>query len=166
MRLGVISDTHDYIERTRTAIARMRDLGAEEIIHCGDIESVRTVALFADIPTHWVFGNWDERNSTALEAAIAAHGGTFHPDFGYLDRGGKRIAWLHSHRRGQLRELEKWQEFDFIFYGHTHKADARRSRRTWLINPGAMYRAKPPMCLVFDPELEEFDWIELPESTR
>ncbi len=40
MRLGILSDTHDELERTRVAIALLRRAGAEALIHCGDLSSI------------------------------------------------------------------------------------------------------------------------------
>ncbi|MBO0697791.1 MAG: metallophosphoesterase family protein [Zavarzinella sp.] len=66
MKIGVLSDTHGQVDRTTAAIHLLRERGVELILHCGDIDSPATVRLFTDVPTHFVFGNWDLRSS--LEA--------------------------------------------------------------------------------------------------
>jgi putative phosphoesterase len=149
MKIGVLSDTHDRLGTTAEAIRLLRDAGAELILHCGDIETAATVRLFADIPTHFVFGNWDGRTASLLDA-MAEVGATHHPDFGHLVIDGQEIAWVHSHKKGQLRELEHSGLFDYLFYGHSHYAESHRTGRTLVANPGAIHRARPKTCLVVD----------------
>ena len=37
MRVGILSDTHDQVARTQSAITQLLAAGAEVLIHCGDI---------------------------------------------------------------------------------------------------------------------------------
>src|SRR5262245_27312110 len=99
MKIGVVSDTHDRLEITRSAIRLLCERGAELILHCGDIESSEMVHLFTGVPTHFVFGNWDKDHGRLL-TAIADVGGRWHADYGSLELGGKCVAWLHGHVRG------------------------------------------------------------------
>lgn len=160
MRIAVISDTHDRLDCTTKAVERMKGLGIELALHCGDIEEPETASLFATIPTHFVFGNWDKRTTPLLEA-IRAGGGTFYPGWGYLELAGKKLAWCHSHVRGELAELESLNEFDFLFYGHTHQAESHRSGKTLVANPGAMFRAKRKTFAVVDVSAGEVEWVEV-----
>ena len=59
MRIGIISDTHDRTAAATAAVALLRAWGVGLVLHCGDIESPVTVRLFARLPVHFVFGNWD-----------------------------------------------------------------------------------------------------------
>jgi uncharacterized protein len=163
MKIGVLSDTHDRVEVTATAIRLLRERGAEVLLHCGDIEAPAIVDLFEGGPAHFVLGNWDGR-ITDLRLAIAGIGGTLHPDFGHVNLGGKEIAWVHSHKRGQLRELEQSGLFDFLFYGHTHVAESHRTGRTLVANPGAIFRARPRSCLLVDLASDELQSIVVPAS--
>ena len=43
MRLGVLSDTHDEIDRARHAIQLLRAEGADALVHCGDLASPAVV---------------------------------------------------------------------------------------------------------------------------
>ena len=105
MRIGIVSDTHDRHEAVIEAVRLLVEQQVELILHCGDIESPETIAAFQPIPTHFVFGNWD-KDKIKLSAAIKAIGGTSHDSFGALELGGKRLAWVHSHERHQLYQLE------------------------------------------------------------
>jgi uncharacterized protein len=149
MRIGVVSDTHDRQEAVAEAIRLLLEQQVELILHCGDIESPDTVRVFKSIPTHFVWGNWD-KDKAKLAAAIKEIGGTHYDSFGFLTLGGKRVAWVHSHERHQLRQLENADYFDYVFYGHTHVREQHRTGRTLVANPGALFRANPKTCIVLD----------------
>jgi putative phosphoesterase len=160
MKIGVISDTHDRAEATTTALGLLFREGVELILHCGDIETPETVELFEDFPTHFVFGNWDRKQSE-LEQAIRRVGGTAHGEWGLLELAGKQVSWIHSHLRGHLRTLETSGEFDFLFYGHSHEKEMHRTGMTLVLNPGAIFRASPKSCAVVDVESGEVKWLTL-----
>jgi uncharacterized protein len=149
MRIGVVSDTHDRVEAVAEAVRLLTEQRAELILHCGDIESPATVEAFRGVPTHFVFGNWD-KDKPKLTAAIKAIKGTAHDGFGALDLAGKRVAWVHSHERHQLYQLEHCDYFDYVFYGHTHVREQHRTGRTLVANPGALFRANPKTCIILD----------------
>jgi len=149
MRIGVVSDTHDRAETISEAVRLLVDQHVEMILHCGDIESPQTVLLFKGIPTNFVFGNWD-KDRAKLIAAIKSIGGHYHESFGAIELAGKRIAWVHSHERHQLHQLERADFFDYVFYGHTHVREQHRTGRTMVANPGALFRANPKTCVVLD----------------
>jgi len=149
MRIGIISDTHDRSEAVAEAVRLFAEQRVELILHCGDIESVETVHLFKPVPTHFVFGNWD-KDRTRLSAAIRGIGGYVNDSFGAIEMAGKRIAWVHSHERHLLYQLEHCDTFDYVFYGHTHVREQHRTGRTLVANPGALFRANPKTCIVLD----------------
>jgi len=149
MRIGVVSDTHDRHEAVAEAVRLLLEQQVELILHCGDIESPETIRVFRPVPTHFVFGNWD-KDRPKLTAAIKEIGGTHYDSFGALELAGKRLAWVHSHERHQLRQLENADFFDYVFYGHTHVREQHRTGRTLVANPGALFRANPKTCIVLD----------------
>jgi putative phosphoesterase len=161
MRIGIISDTHDRRELTAEAVRLLGEARVELILHCGDIESVDTIAAFAPIPTHFVYGNWD-KDRVHLTAAIKAVGGQSHDSFGAIELAGKRIAWVHSHERNKFYELEHCNYFDYLFYGHTHVREQHRTGKTLVANPGALLRANPKTCIVLDVVSGEVKPIILP----
>jgi putative phosphoesterase len=149
MRIGVVSDTHDRHEAVAEAVRLLMEQQVELVLHCGDIESPDTVRAFKPVPTHFVYGNWD-KDKAKLSAAIKEIGGTHYDSFGFLTLAGKRVAWVHSHERHQLRQLENADYFDYVFYGHTHVREQHRTGRTLVANPGALFRANPKTCIVLD----------------
>ena len=165
MRIGVVSDTHDRAETVAEAIRLLQEQHVELILHCGDIETIETVRQFKIVPTHFVFGNWD-KDKVKLSAAIKEVGGAYHDSFGAIELAGKRIAWVHSHERHQLRQLEHSDFFDYVFYGHTHVREQHRTGRTLVANPGALFRANPKTCIVLDVATGEIRPIILPNPVK
>lgn len=165
MLIGVVSDTHDRAEAVAEAVRLLLEQQVELILHCGDIESPETIELFRPIPTHFVFGNWD-RDRARLATAIKAIRGTYYESFGVLELAGRRLAWVHSHERNQLRELEHSNYFDYVFYGHTHVREQHRTGKTLVANPGALFRANPKTCIVLDVATGEIKPIIVPVGAR
>ena len=165
MRIGVVSDTHDRQEAVAEAVRLLMEQHVELILHCGDIESPDTIRAFKPVPTHFVFGNWD-KDKLRLAAAIKDIGGTHYDSFGALELAGKRIAWVHSHERHQLRQLENADFFDYVFYGHTHVREQHRTGKTVVANPGALFRANPKTCIVLDVHTGEIKPIIVPVAAK
>jgi putative phosphoesterase len=148
MKIAVVSDTHSRGNTVQVALRLIQPYHVELIIHCGDIEDAETVALFPS-NTYFVFGNCDYERA-GIQAAVKRAGCTLHEPFGSLELAGKTIAFLHGDDKRLLRDLEHADAFDFIFYGHTHQAAEHRSGRTRVINPGALFRAKPKTFAIVD----------------
>ena len=142
MLLGVVSDTHGQIAFTRQAVRMLAGLEIDELIHCGDIGSTAIIELFARWPTHYVLGNVDY-DAEGLRKEIEAVGHTYHGRFGSLERGGKRIAFLHGDDGPLFQQTVEGGKYDLVCHGHTHVARHVREGNTVILNPGALYRANP-----------------------
>ena len=59
MKIGIISDTHDRLSRTRYAVQLLAERGAELLVHCGDWMGPDILAECSALPLHFVFGNND-----------------------------------------------------------------------------------------------------------
>jgi putative phosphoesterase len=153
MRIAVVSDTHGHVAYTLEAVRMLESLDVEQVIHCGDIGSVKIVELFSAWPTHFVFGNVDLYEMAELRAAIEAAGQHCHERFGQLELAGRHIAFLHSDDILAFQQAASSDKWDLVCYGHTHLADTRREGSTLLLNPGALYRATP----------HSFALVELPD---
>lgn len=154
MRLGIVSDTHGFVDSTRPAIRLLESLEVDEVLHCGDIGSVEVVDLFSAWPTHFVFGNCDYHHAE-LRAGIEAAGQKCHGLFGDLEFEGVRIALLHSHERRQFQRVLDGDEFQVVCYGHTHVAEKAMHAGKLVLNPGALYRAPKHSIAILDlPEIK------------
>lgn len=149
MRVGILSDTHGHADLTRPAVRMFESLGVEHVLHCGDIGSAEVVELFASWPTDFVFGNCDT-DVKPLRAAIEQAGKNCHGEFADLTLAGVRIALLHSHDRRLFVASVGSGRYEIVCYGHTHIAAIEQRGDTLLINPGAIYRAKPHSVAVLD----------------
>src|SRR4051812_23518331 len=115
MKLGIISDTHDRVERVVTALDLFRSKGVDRLIHCGDVTSAQTVELFQGWTVDFVLGNCDW-NPVELESAMKKIGATLHRPFGELDLGSLKIAWIHSDDAQLFQSLENANHWDYLFY--------------------------------------------------
>lgn len=159
MLLGVLSDTHSHVQYTEDAVRILRRRGVDAILHCGDIGSVSIIPCFSDLATHFVLGNVDW-NRDELRAAIDEAGQTFHGRTGRLDLDARRIAFLHGDDETVLREMIRNTEIDLVCYGHTHVAEHHRENGKLVVNPGAVWRSRPPSVAVV--ELEAMWAMTLP----
>jgi putative phosphoesterase len=141
MRIGILSDTHDQVERTARAVRVLAAEGAACLIHCGDLTGPAIVdaCACAELPSYFVFGNCDD-DPAALRRAMALTGATCLGLSGEIELGGKRIAVTHGDSPREVRRLAALGP-DYLFYGHSHHAADERDGPTRRINPGALHRA-------------------------
>jgi putative phosphoesterase len=180
MRVGVISDTHDRTKAVKAAVSMLRERNINVVFHCGDIETIETVQLFADFQTHFVLGNWDgdwitgvncawaplapdgrKRDASRLRSAIDTVGARLHEPWGDVEIDGRQVAWVHGNDRALLKELEKSSCYDYLFYGHTHVAENHRAGRTLVLNPGALFKVYPMTFAILDLQSGEVESVEV-----
>lgn len=148
MKIAVLSDTHGRSETVRQALRLIEPHGVELLIHCGDIDDAETVLLFP-ANTHFVFGNCDT-DRKGIRRSVELIGATLHEPYGRLALAGQSIGFVHGDVSSLLRDMEASQEFDFVFYGHTHRALEHLTGKTRVINPGALHRATPRTFVILD----------------
>lgn len=149
MLLGVVSDTHGQAPHTQRAVRMLESLQVVEVIHCGDIGSSDIVAMFAAWPTHFVFGNVDY-DRAVLRERIAAAGQHCHDEFGSLRLEEQEIAFLHGDNSRRLKETIEEGRWQLVCHGHTHVSRLERIGQTLVLNPGAVYRARPHSIAVVE----------------
>ncbi len=140
MKVGILSDTHDQVDRTVDAVAMLVAGGAEALVHCGDLTTAEIVQACAALPCHYVMGN-NDFDLDELQRQMEATGGNFLGWSGEIRLAGKRIAVTHGHLEGEFRRLLRSMP-DYLCYGHTHDALNERGGPTRQINPGALHRAR------------------------
>jgi len=128
MRIGVLSDTHNYLDPKIFDIFR----GVHRIMHAGDIVSMDIIIeLSAIAPVIAVRGNMDP-------ADLAAH----FPEDQRVQLGGADIFMTHNGAL-LLRRPELFAERcgpkrpDVFIWGHTHRAENRMIDNMLSLNPGS-----------------------------
>jgi len=163
MRIGILSDTHNRYRNVETALQLLTDRAIRFVLHCGDIEDARTVKLFRGFTTHFVFGNCDA-DKAELREAMDEIGATLHEHFGSLELEGRMLAWTHGDQQRLLRDIEQSGAYDFLFYGHSHHAERRRTGKTLVVNPGALHRAREKTFVILDLATGELEDVVVPEG--
>jgi uncharacterized protein len=163
MKVGILSDTHDQVARTASAVVLLVDAGAETFIHCGDITVPQVVYELDARPSYFVFGNCDN-DVQGLRRAIGAIGGTCLASGGTISVGGRRLAVTHGHLERELSRLEALEP-DYLLTGHTHCPDDRRRGPTRWINPGALHRATSWTVALLDLESEELELLTVSDTS-
>jgi len=166
-RLGLVSDSHGKIERTRRAVALLLERGADAILHLGDIcdEDVLDALVGlrgaggVDVPARALLGNMDLDPHGMTRYADSLGVPIDHPA-GRYRMSGKSIAAHHGHLRG-FEERAGGEGADYYLHGHTHRARDERRGGVRVINPGAIMRAPRHTCALLDCAGDEVTFFEI-----
>ena len=128
MRIGVISDTHGYLDERALALLR----GVDHLLHAGDIGDdgiIRELACLAPITV--VRGNNDRSGPTSE-----------YPEEQVVELAGRRIYLTHQvklPRRDDDSQLAEFRasDYDIVVFGHSHIAYQQWWEKVLLFNPGA-----------------------------
>lgn len=165
MLIGILSDSHDQVETTRSAIGALRDAGAQFFIHCGDVGGEAILDQLAGLPAVFVWGNndWDRKYLAqyAADLGIDCRG-----DFAELELDRKRIAVTHGDHSQLMRSAMEPGKFDYLFHGHTHIPTDERLGSLRIINPGALHRARQKTVATLDTAADVVRFIELNVKLR
>ena len=72
--LGILSDSHSDVARTRHAIELLQAQGATRFVHCGDVETEAVIDLLAGLDAQITWGNCDQPRSMGRYAqALGIH---------------------------------------------------------------------------------------------
>ena len=144
MKIGIVSDSHDRAEPLAAAVREAAALGAEAVIHCGDLIGTQTLraALAVGLPLHVIHGN-NLGDPVSLARWARDSGGRLHyhgPD-ARLELGRRRVFVVHYPEYGHAMACTG--DWDLVCCGHSHQAEVRqvanvRSASTWLVNPGTV----------------------------
>jgi len=160
MLIGLMSDSHGRHLAVRKAVELFDSLGAERIIHCGDVGGIEVFDEVAGRPFDFVWGNMDEPDD-GLIAYLRTLGIT-PPDEPpvHLGFNGKTAALCHGHEPtfgAALRTLD----VDYLFHGHTHVARDEVFRGKRIINPGALFRVPCKTVATLDTYSAELRFHEI-----
>jgi len=164
VKIAVMSDSHDHTEHIDRVAAAANEAGCAGIFHLGDVVSPFAVYHLRPFrgQVRAVFGN-NDGELFGVQAAFKDIGGEIRQPPWDCELAGKRILMLHEPIL--LEALVKSQEYDFIFYGHLHEVDCRRTGRTLVLSPGETAGwVKSPGFYIVNVSSGECERIELARS--
>ncbi len=157
MRVGIISDTHDQLQRTLHAVEMLVAGGATALLHCGDLTGPDIVRACGQLPATFVFGN-NDGDWPGIKRAVHDVNATLLEWAGEVTLAGKRLAICHGHMRSDVRRLLASAP-DYLLTGHSHVRHDQREGVTRRINPGALHRAAIFTVGLLDLETDELQFL-------
>lgn len=170
MKVCIVSDSHDRRDLLAAAVKEAKSLGAEAVLHCGDVcapTALRPLQQFG-LPVHVIHGN-NTGDTYAMfmltqepESVIHYHG----MDAG-LELGGKRIFLVHYPHYAEALALTG--DWDIVCCGHDHHAAITpvqniKQQQTLILNPGTVAGLGPcASYIIGDLDTLEFAIHEVPE---
>jgi len=172
VKVCIVSDSHDHIPLLDAAVAEARSLGAEAVLHCGDVVAPSTLQCLEKhrLPVHVIHGNNTGdlytlgRLANRPDNVIHYHG----MDAG-IELGDRRIFLVHYPH--YARAMAMTGDWDLVCCGHSHRAKLDRipsvkGTTTVLVNPGTVGGVgdAPATYVMGDLASMEFDVLEIPKS--
>jgi len=154
VKICIVSDSHDRADALAQAVHEAKSLGAEAVIHCGDLIGAQTIkpALAAGLPVHAVHGN-NVGDTEAMHRQSRWSGGQlqYHGADARLELGGRRVFVVHYDDYGYAMACTG--DWAVVCCGHSHKAETRKVRtvqgtESWLVNPGTVAGLAAPATWV------------------
>jgi len=130
MRIGIISDSHDNLDKLNIAVDVFNANKISLVLHAGDYVAPFAVSVLnrLKMPYFGVYGN----NDGEKEGLSKMSQGRIKEAPLRIIKGGKKIVVAHS-----LSDINfKKNNFDLVVYGHSHKAEIYKEDRAVFINPG------------------------------
>lgn len=135
MLIGIVSDTHDSLDRIKKAVQVFKERRVELVIHCGDWIAPFSVREFKGLKVVSVLGN-NDGDLLLLEKTLREIGSSLEGRFASLNLNGKKIAVIHGEYPELVEALAKSGMYNLVVHGHTHKRRCERFNGTLILNPG------------------------------
>jgi putative phosphoesterase len=164
LKICLVSDSHDRADPLARAVQAGKDLGAEVVIHCGDVIGTQTLraAMSVGLPMHVIHGNnLGDPVSLARWARDSRGQLNYHGPDARLELDGRRIFVVHYPEYGY--GMACTGDWDLVCCGHSHEVGAKQVRNvrggsTWLVNPGTIAGlAAPATWMLGDLAAMRFD---------
>lgn len=170
MKICVVSDSHDHREPLAAAVKEAKALGAEVILHCGDLVAPSTLHAIIkfELPIHLIHGNnagdLFHLYKFAQESSNRVH---YYGQDGSPVLAQRRIFMVHYPHYAKAMAITG--DFDVVCNGHEHRAVIERIRNikgteTLRIDPGTVAGVSAPSTYVFgDLKTLEFEIRKVPD---
>jgi putative phosphoesterase len=155
LKICILSDSHDHRAPFAAAVAEAKALGAEAVLHCGDLVAPSTLhaVLEFGLPIHLIHGNnaGDVFNLCRFSQEAGNQVSYYGPDGSFV-LAQKRIFIVHYPHYAKAMALTG--DFDLVCNGHEHRAVIERIRNikggeTLRIDPGTVGGVSAPATYVF-----------------
>lgn len=154
MKVCIVSDSHDNRTLLETAVAEAVSMGAEAVLHCGDVVAPSTLNVLKPfgLPVHVIHGN--NTGDLYMMSRISGKPGSVVQFYGQdagIELAGRRIFLVHyPHYAIAMATTGDW---DLVCCGHDHTADIRtvpniKGGDTHLVNPGTVGGVAAPATYV------------------
>lgn len=129
MRIGILSDTHNNIDKILKAIKFFNLRHTEFVLHAGDFSCTQSAKYFEmlNCPFLAVFGN-NDFSVYEFKKIIEPFGNIYEPPYEFVldDK-----SFLMTHHF-----YTPTKKFDYIICGHTHRPSILKTSNGLVINPG------------------------------
>jgi hypothetical protein len=131
MKVGIISDTHDRLDRIEKAVRIFNEKGVELLLHAGDFVSPFALKRFGGLRAKLigVYGNNDGDKLLLRKVAVEMGFEIYRSPYEF-SIGNRRVLLMH-----EPLFLSYLRDYTLVVYGHTHNLDIREGSPLF-INPG------------------------------
>ena len=155
MKICIVSDSHDHREPLAAAVAEAKALGAQAVLHCGDLVTPSTLHAIIgfDLPIHLIHGNnTGDLFNLSKFSQEASHRVHYYGQDASLSLAQRRIFIVHFPHYAKAMALTG--DYDLVCNGHEHHAIIERVRNvkgdeTLRIDPGTVAGVSAPATYVF-----------------
>lgn len=169
MKICLVSDSHDHRRLLASAVNEAKGLGAQAVLHCGDLVAPSTLHAITPfgLPIHVIHGN---NTGDLYHLSRLAHESkglvTYHGQDASFTLAGKKIFLVHYPHYAKAMALTG--DYDLVCNGHEHRARIEeitniKGGKTLRIDPGTIagIGAKPTYILG-DLETMQFEIRSVP----
>ena len=164
MIVALMSDTHDNLSMIKKAVDVAVRERASYVLHAGDLVSPFTIPHLCrgNYEFVCVWGN-NEGDRDFITKRLSEHGGRVAGLFAELEVGGVKIALTHGHVEALVNLAIASGRYDYVVYGHTHRAEERRVGKTVVVNPGEVcgYLSGRATMALLDTEARRVTLVDL-----
>lgn len=154
MKICIVSDSHDHREPLAAAVKEAAALGAQAILHCGDLVAPSTLHALSgcELPLHVIHGN-NTGDVYHLWKFVQQFSGRmhYHGQDAALTLAERRIFMVHYPHYAKAMALTG--DYDLVCNGHEHRAVIERisnvkGGETLRIDPGSVAGVSAPRTYV------------------
>ena len=155
LKICIVSDSHDHRGPLAAAVAEAKALGAQAVLHCGDLIAPSTLHAIVGLglPIHLIHGNnAGDLFHLCRFAQEHANQIRYYGQDGSLELAQRRIFMVHYPH--YARGIALTGNYDLVCNGHEHRAAIERIRNikgeeTLRIDPGTVAGVSAPATYAF-----------------